>query len=438
MARTASPSAERRVQRVLVLLCSLLVPGAVAGQLPVASPGWQASGGSATATLRGAGAPGGNPAALGLPTNPSWSLILPSGALQVGLEPVTGRDLSRWGGRRLPETEREEWLERITSSGGERGVLRGEFTAMSHTRGRWGIQAGTMAVGSASLNPDAAELLLFGNAGRTGEPGDFDLAGSELDLGVYSTVALSAGLPVDFRIGDRRSQAAAVGVTVKYTEGNVLLVGRDAGSILRSEPVEVDLRFPVVQADTMGHRFRNGGGWGVDVGGAWEGGPWSLALVLENLFHSFAWDPGQLVYRAGEALFQGSGSHSDFDAVPLDEAPPGFRALVEELRFRPVVTAALAWERDPTTTLTAAWRERQGGGIATGPRRTVAAGVEHRGVDHLPLRAGVARITGGWEFSAGAGLTWRSAELQAAASLQRGATGPATRIAVGLVFVPVP
>lgn len=419
---------------VALVALQVLLPRVAAAQLPVATPSFHGLGESGMAILRGAGAVAGNPAALALPSNPVWSLAFPSASLLVGMEPVTGADLRRWGGRRLPEAERERWLDRIASEGEQRGRVGGDLTGLAFTTGFVGFQAGTVAIGAALLNPDAAELLLFGNAGRTGVPGDFDLAGSSMDLAVYSTAATAVALPVPLRMGGEREQAATLAVTVKYTEGNVLFLGRDAGSILEGDPVAVDLRFPVVQSDTTGRNLRNGAGFGMDLGAAWEGGPWMVALHLENLFHTFAWDAEKLVYRPGEALFNGGETSSDFDPIPFREAPPGFRALVEELRFRPQLGMGMAWRRDASTLITAAWRERFGGGIRTGPARVVSVGVEHTGSPSVPLRAGAALITEGWQLSGGAGVRIGGAELQGSGVLQRGRVGPATRVALGLIF----
>lgn len=429
-----APARIRTTGWAALVALQLLLPAVATSQLPVATPSFHGLGGSGMAVLRGAGAVAGNPAALALPSNPRWSLALPSASLLVGLEPVTGADLRRWGGRRLPEAERERWLDRIADEGEQRGRAGGELTGLAFTTGFVGFQAGTVATAGTLLNPDAAELLLFGNAGRTGTPGDFELAGSSLDLAVYSTAAAVVALPMPFRLGGERDQAAALAVTVKYTEGNVLILGRDAGSILEGDPVAVDLRFPVVQSDTTGRNLRNGAGFGVDLGAAWEGGPWMVALHLENLFHTFAWDAEKLVYRAGEALFNGGETSSDFDPIPFQQAPPGFRALVEELRFRPQLGVGMAWRRDPSTLLTAAWRERLGGGIRTGPARVVSVGVEHTGSPSFPLRAGAALITDGWQLSGGAGVRIGGAELQGSGVLQRGRVGPATQVALGLVF----
>lgn len=406
--------------------------GGVAAQLPVASPSFRGTAASSAASLRGAGGLAANPAALALPTSPRWSLVLPSGSLLTALDPVTGRDLGRWGGKRVPEAERERWLQRITSAGGERGAAGGEGTVLALSRGRWGIQLGSMATGSTRLSPDAAELLLFGNAGRSGTPGDFQLAGSRLDLGVYTSVALTRAIPLRLPGSWGIPGATALGASLKLTGGTFLLLGRDAGSVLRGEPNRLELRFPLVESAPGGGPASGGWGMGLDLGAAWESGPWAGSLRLENLFHTFGWDPERLRYRPGEALFQGGETDSDFDPVPLREGPPGFRELVDELRFRPALEVGAARSIGRLTRVSASWREAAGGGISTGARRRVAMGVEHEARPWLPLGIGIAVDPGGWWGTAGVGLVRGGAGLHLTGGLRRGDDGPATRLGVGI------
>lgn len=422
----------RIVPLVGTFLASILpLAGALHGQLPPASPATAGTAGSSMAGARGAAALGINPAALALPSGPGWSLVLPSGSLLTGLDPVTGGDLGR-SGEAVSREERLEWLELISSAGMQRGQVGAELTAVAFSTGPVGIQVSTVAMGLTRLEPDAAELLLFGNAGLTGAAGDFELAGSSLDLGVYTTAAAALALPLDLRLGKWEDQALGVAATLKYTEGNLLMLGRDGGSVLRGTPVEVDLRFPVIQSDSTLEPGRNGGGVGLDVGMAWEGGPWSAGVLLENVFHTFRWDHTALFYRPGEALFDAGDTTSDFDPRPLADGPAGLRALVEELRFRPRLGVGIAHGRGSSTLLTASLRQQFGEGIVLGPRREVAVGIEHAPSPSLPLRAGVAMVTDGWRGAVGGGLRLGLVELQAAGMLQRGDSGSATLLTFGI------
>lgn len=426
------PRSRASLTAALVSLPLFLAAASVAAQLPPAAPAFQGLAGSGVALVRGGGALAVNPASLGLPSSPAWSLVFPSASVRVGLAPVTGGDLRRSGGRSLPDARREEWLARIREDGEQRGGGRAEVTQMAFTTGPVGIQVGTMALGRVVLNGDAAELLLYGNAGRTGEPGDFDLAGSSLDGAVYSTGAVSVAFPLAPRRG--RREAAALGVTLKYTEGNRLIMGRDAGSILRGDPVGVELRFPIAQTDPDRGWVRNGGGLGVDVALAWEEGPWAASVLMENLVHGFRWEAEGLVYRPGEALFNAASNDADLAPRPFSGAPPGFRDLVEGLRFRRALVGSVAWSGEPQVTWSAAFRLARGGGIETGPVRMASLGVEHRGSPRFPLRAGGALFSGGWSAAGGLGLVAGLVELQLSGAAHRDRDGPATLVSVGLVI----
>lgn len=416
----------------LVLAGVLALPGGLHGQLPPASPATAGTAASSMASARGASALAINPAALALPSGPRWSLLFPSGSLQTGLDPVSGADLGRRSGETLSRDERVEWLERISSAGRQRGQLSADVTGLAFSTGPVGIQVSTVATGRTRLEPDAAELLLFGNAGLTGEAGDFELAGSTLDLGVYSTVAATVALPLPFRLGESADQGMGVAATLKYTEGNVLLVGRDGGSVFRGTPVEVDLRFPVIQSDSSLTPGRNGGGVGLDLGLAWEGGAWAAGVLIQNVVHTFAWNEAGLIYRPGEALFDAGDTSSDFDPRPLSGGPPGLRALVEDLRFTPRLSVGVAHGQGTSTTLTAAVQQQFGEGIALGPEHLVSVGLQHLPTPTLPLRAGLARVTDGWRGAVGGGVRLGMVEIQAAAVLQRGDAGSTTQVSLGI------
>jgi len=431
--RTPGSRRRRRGLRIFPLLAAAGLGGGepIAAQLPGNSPSAPAMAGGSMAAARGVAALGLNPGALALPSGPRWSLTFPSASLLSGLDPILGSDLSARGGETLSFDERREWLTRITGAGGQRGLMTAEVTALAFTTGSVGVQVGSVATGGTWLSPDAAELLLFGNSGLTGEPGDFELAGSSVDGGVYTTAAGTIAIPLSPVWGERY-RTLGVAATFKYTEGNVLLLGRDAGSEFFGDPVAVDLRFPMIQSDTSLSPVRNGGGVGMDLGIAWEGESWAAGITLENLFHTFRWNQESLIYRPGEALFDAGGSASDFEPRPLVDGPPGLRRLVEELRFHPRLGLGVAHGSGTRTVVAVEMRHRFGDGIALGPRRHLGLGVEHHPSPRLPLRAGVALVTDGWRGSVGTGLRMGAVEFQAAALRQRGEAGAATLLALGI------
>ena len=76
----------------------------------------------------------------------------------------------------MPDAVRDEWLAQVLEAGGQTGSVSAGGTPIALTIGPVGIQVSSRASAEvADLSTDAAELLLYGNAGRTGEPRDFDL-----------------------------------------------------------------------------------------------------------------------------------------------------------------------------------------------------------------------------------------------------------------------
>jgi len=400
-------------------------------QLPGASVSAPGMAGASMASARGAAALGLNPGALALPSSPGWSLTFPAASVLTGFDPIRGADLSARRGETLSSDERRKWLSRITQAGRQRGLAIAEVTALAFTTGPVGVQVGSVGSAGTRLSPDAAELLLFGNAGFTGEPGNLELAGSSIDGSLYTTAAGTIALPFSPTVRGRR-QTLGVAVTLTYTEGNVLLLGRDAGSEFSGDPVAVDLRFPVIQSDTSLTPVRNGGGLGLDLGLAWESGTWAAGITVENVFNTFRWDQESLLYRPGEALFDAAGSVSDFEPRPLVDGPPGLRQLVDGLRFHPRVGVGVAHGSGTKTVIALEMRHRLGDGITLGPRQHLGLGIEHLPSPRIPLRAGVAVVTDGLRGSMGGGLRIGAVEIQVAGQLQRGEVGSATLLAFGI------
>ena len=375
------------------------------GQLPSASADVWGMGGVATAWVRGFGAIGANPAGLGMPRagHATWAL-LPVGGV-TAMRPVTLFDVGEWNGREIPDLVREGWLERIEDAGRERGAAVAYLTPLAIARGSVGFQLTSTALVDPRLNPDAAEFLLFGNAGRSGEPRDFQFAGSSLDAWLVSTAALAAALPLPLEIGDAPGQSFAVGATLKLTVGHLLFLGRDVGSTFSGEPVELGLRFPVLQTDTAYRDLESGLGVGLDLGFQWEGDAWGAGLVLTNLVQTFSWDIDDLHFRPGTALFTTDVSESGFGARPGREAPPPLLDARRDFSFGRRLAAGVAHRPGERVLVTAELSARFGGGGALAPPLELGGAVEFRATPFLPLRANLGLVTGGVRLGAGTGWT---------------------------------
>jgi hypothetical protein len=336
----------------------------------------------------------------------------------AGIGPIGMADAAKYNGQLLSAEVRSAWLERILREGGEHGAFGADATFFALSVGRLALQLSSRVDAIANLPADLAELALFGNAGRTGQPRDFNLAGTTFDGSATTTAALAYAQPLPIRLGYFDEQRFSLGVTVKYTVGHAIGQARDAGSLLTSDPVRLDVRVPMVTvSDSLarGGQYDFGRGIGVDVGAAWQGGPWTLGVAVKNVVNTFKWDTTRLVYRPGEAYFDSDTSYSKADERPYGEAPAALRALVAGYDYKPTIAGAAALRLSGRTTVSFDARERLGDGVPTEPKLHAGVGLEFRPVGFLPLRAGGAMLSGGWQAGGGAGIEAGSLAFAASA-----------------------
>lgn len=351
-----------------------------------------------SAVARGYAAAAWNPAGLALPGAPRSSLALfPAGTVS-GLGPVTLGDLADYEDRFVPATVREGWLADIVSAGGQRGSAGVDLTYVAFSVGRVGVQAGTRVRTRGRLSPDAAELLFFGNVGL-GEPRDFDLSGSTLDADAVSTLAVAYGHPVDLGARGR----LALGVTLKYAVGHAMVAARDRGSRVTADPLEIDLRFPVVHSDTT-PRFDNGHGFGADLGVSWAREPWVVSAVVENALNTFEWAEDAMFFRPGEAFLAAGESETRVDPEPLSAAPDDVRGWRDDHGFGPVLRVGAARRVSARLLVAADARTSLGDRVAYRSESHLAVGAELLARAWLPLRAGFGFSSDGLQLSAGAGV----------------------------------
>lgn len=389
---------------------ALALAAPAAAQLPQPSAAAAGMGDNFTAVARGFSATAWNPANLGLGGNPRASLAVLGVGASAGVGPVTPGDLAEFDGRTVPAETRREWLERARAEGGEEGSAGAGVTLVAASVGRFGFQLGTSAYTLANLAPDAVELVLFGNAGLTGQPRDFTTLGSRLDAAATSTGAVSYAHPL--RVGT--AGRLALGATVSYTTGHALFTGRDAGTQITADPLDVEVRFPVIRSDDADANL--GHGWGVDLGAAWEMGKWSAGATVRNVANTFEWDEGKLLYDDGITGFE---ADDDSDELrPASDAPAELRRHLADLTFSPVLAAGAAFRPSPRVLLSADVRSHTGDGMRSEPRTQLGVGTELRFIPHLPLRAGVSAVTGGYKLSGGVGLEVGPVNLTAAGALR--------------------
>ena len=383
----------KRSVRAALLVVALARPGYA--QLPSSSAAALGLGDNYTAVARGYAAVAWNPALLALPDNPRTSLaILPVRTI-AGLDPVTLADIAEYGGEFLPATVREEWLTRIEREGSQQGTGGGDVTWLAVQAGRFAAQFSSTLRALSNVTPGAAELILFGNYGRTSTPRAFDLDGSQLSGFAISTMAVSYGHPV--------GRQMTAGATLKYTAGHVLMHGEDRGTAFTADPT-ADINFPVVETRS-GDFGKIAGGFGMDVGFAMVRGAWTFGAAVQNVFNTFRWDRGELVFRAGLGTFDTETHVTDFEEQGFANAPTHLQEFVEDARFGPVLAAGLAYAATRELLLSADFRRQlTHSSLEIAPTTHLGVGAEYLLQPRVPVRAGIAYVEGGYQLTGGAGV----------------------------------
>lgn len=402
------------VSVAVVALIGCLHADAASGQLGSASARTLGLGGNATATASRLEAISVNPAGLGMPGR-GFSLALFPVLGRTGLGPVTLADLSDVAGEVVPASTKQDWLSQITSEGGESGSTGAELSMLALTVGQVGFQVSLIGGGNLNLNPGIMELILYGNAGRTGAPVDLALTGSTADAWAVTTAGWSVGIPLKPATG-----SMALGATLKYSIGNGVLVGREQPGSLDSDPISVNVTFPVVMSDDEDYQMKQGSGIGLDVGFQMQRDRLHLGAAILNVFNTFAWDDTKLVYRAGTASLKEADNTTDFDKKAYSSAPAALKTALEDLKFDPSVSVGAAYDVRPDFTVTADVRNRFGDGMSFSPKLHAGAGAEYRGLGVLHLRGGAAVVTDGFQLGGGASLVLGPVNLSFATALQKG------------------
>jgi hypothetical protein len=390
-----------------------LTAAPLSGQLVSASTAGLGMAGNNGALARGVAALGTNPANLGFWDNPGWTMVFPVVGARQGLSPVSLSDIADYEGRLIPDSQKEEWLREIEAEGGQNGLGALELALVGFSVRNVAFQVHTQGFGDANLNPEAAELLMFGNAGRTGSPRDFSLDGSSATTSGITTFA---------------------GGTLTYSVGNFVGLARDAGSEVTSDPIEVDVAFPVIHSDTDEYDLSQGTGFGLDIGAAWLSGPLTLGATLHNVVHTFEFSTDGMVYRPLDIVFTEDGSSTDTDKRPIEEAPQFMLDELAALKFKPRLRLASAYEALDNLTFTADFVQRFGDGLPAGAKTRLGVGMDWRAIDAISVQVGAGYVTGGYTAGFGSALTFGAFNLGGAFQLQRGDIGDASLVALGIGF----
>jgi hypothetical protein len=402
-------------------------------------------GGNFIARARGYEAVAWNPANLGLPGNPGFSLTLLPVAATFTLDPITLGDIKDADSYKVPNTvpraTRQAWLDKVTAAGGEKGTPSGGAN-IAMSVGPFAAQLGLTFFGAVNLNPDAVEALLFGNVPATGAGTDgsnvrtFNFKNSKLNAGGVTTAAFSYGRA----FGERKpgSGTLAFGATLKFIGGAFVTVAQDAGSSINASGGTIS--FPSVGTRSFqdcrddagqikagctpmtGPGGFAGNGFGADIGVSWLRDKLALSAAIQNVFNTFSWNESVSSYTPGLGQFGSSGDSTNFDQQPFANAPATLKSALANYKFKPTIAVGLGYDWRKDVTVSADARQQLGGdqSIVIGSKTSVGVGVEYRGIPVLSLRGGAAYITGGSAFSFGAGLRIKRYELGAAIASQQG------------------
>jgi hypothetical protein len=259
-------------------------------------------------------------------------------------------------------------------------------------------------------------------------------AGSEADGAALTTLALGGGFPVARDLFGLEDEVLAVGANLTVSVGNGLFLARDAGTSIGIDPPSVTLSLPVLQSQDDPYRFNGGTGVGLDLGIAWQGGPWAASASVANVFHTFEWDLDQLVYVPGTVVADAGGVTVDTDERPADQAPRFLLRELDQLRIRPRMTLGGSWRVRDGATLVADVSHRFGDGLPLGPATRAGMGIDLQVIRQIAFQGGATWVTDGFQAGVGSTLTFGPFNLGGAFQWQRGGIGNAELAAISLTF----
>ena len=423
-------SKQTAAMTLLLALGALTSPNAASSQISAPSPAVLATANNYTALARGFTAIALNPAGLAMPGNPGFTLTFLPVQARAGMSAMSLSDIATYDDMLIPDAVREEWLQTAIDDGGFDLRGGGSVTGLALSIGPVGLQVSTVGAARGSLSPDAFELLLFGNAGRTGTIRDMSLEGTGASTWAATTAALAVGIPLPVVQEGR----FALGATVKYTVGHVAGLATDVGSVIRANPFGVDLSLPsIIPADV--DLTDNGSGVGLDLGLAWEGTTWAFSAAVQNVVNSFEWKLDNYEYRLGELTLDGTSVTTNFDAGPAVSTPSAIRDELLAQRFELAFNTGIAFRPSEMLALMADFRHETGEALVIGERSSVGLGAELRVIPFLPLRGGFSRVTdGAYQIGAGFGLELGPVVISAAYLTEKGSAGEFRAASVALSF----
>jgi len=351
-------------------------------------------GGAYTALARGVHAPAWNPANLGLPDNPRYSVTFVSAGAGVWNNSITKSMYDKYNGAHLSSADIEDILDHIPAGGLE---IDADVSAraFSFSMNRFALSVGAEGESYMRADKTLLDLALRGNeTNRRYSLHDTDGAGAAVGL-----VGFSWGQPVEVGFAD----AFAVGATFNFLYGIGYAHADKVDATLQMREYDFDLHAEYTLTHALG-----GLGWGLDIGAAAQLDPrWNVSLALTNVLGSVPWSRD--VKKEGGLVHGDSLAASDLEDAVTDSswtlAPRPFsNKLPSVLRF------GCSYRRSSSLTLTADYLQGFTDSQSARTTPSFRAGAEWTRLSWLPLRTGIA-IGGREGFATALGLGFRATPL---------------------------
>jgi hypothetical protein len=348
--------------------------------------------GAYIARASGYEAPYWNPANLGLPDQPAWSIGIAGASASMSNNSLSYGQITDLYGEYLDDATKSELLaairrddpNRMFEFGAELGA-----NALGIQIWRFAVGVGGAGYGDFEVTPDVAELLLFGNVGEDGTSRDFNIGGSGQGSAL-SVAYLSYAQPFTIPLLDYLGMKFSIGASVKYGIANALVRVTDQGSQFTSDPLSLDADVEVLMSDDA----NSGRIWALDLGAAMDWANWRFGLALQNAFTDVSWNEEEFELT----LYDGT---ADLEGATLTDTTLAFSELTPEQQASVLATLEAAdapkrlrlgamYRTGPTLSLSFDYVELIGGTLREAWERSFSAGAELRLLPMLPLRAGVA------------------------------------------------
>jgi hypothetical protein len=326
------------MRRTALALTGLLLPAALAAQSGQSTARAVGMGRSMTASARGYEAVVWNPALLGAPGRPKFSINILQAGVTSRSNVLSPNELwNYYTSDSLSLEDKNAILDKVRATDDSAfgvGAL-GDVMAIGVTVGSFGVTlSGTAADVDAAVSDDAIELALLGNTGRRAPGERYDAAGTRGSGVSAATLAVAWGQGFQLPVGH-----LALGVTAKLRRGVFAARAGDLGSYVQNAP-SFDARAGVhaVYFD-LDSTLNNGTGFGLDLGAAYDfASGVRIAAAMENLVSSMSWKDENLRYIREEYLLQQSedgltyrdSTISDIDG-PYDSTDATQKALRDSL-----------------------------------------------------------------------------------------------------------